>query len=185
MPLGIERGREAACPTLPLQIWFSGETAYPIWLHTVEPSIFGRSQLARDMAGPSFDDWIDQLGLREVRDPHFDKPVYRKAPFGNFTLSADIEKEISASLRRVRDKRKIPRSKFAPMLGLSEPVYVRYERAVSKLTVGRLLHICELLDVSPLEILFPAAPHLWGDDQAEAEQRKAIIESSRTSTSWP
>ncbi|RWQ31354.1 MAG: XRE family transcriptional regulator [Mesorhizobium sp.] len=91
-------------------------------------------------------------------------------------VSADTEKEISASLRRVRDKRKIPRSKFAPMLGLSEPVYVRYERAVSKLTVGRLLHICELLDVSPLEILFPAAPHLWGDNQAEAEQRNAIIE---------
>lgn len=56
--------------------------------------------MARDMAGPSFDDWIDQLGLHEVRDPHFDKPVYRKAPFGNLTLSADIEKEISASLRR-------------------------------------------------------------------------------------
>ncbi|RUU08648.1 XRE family transcriptional regulator, partial [Mesorhizobium sp. M6A.T.Ca.TU.002.02.2.1] len=123
-------------------------TAYPIRLHAIEPSIFDRSQLARDMAGPSFNDWIDQLGLRKVRDPHFDKPVYRKAPFGNLTLSADIEKKISASFRRVRDKRKIPRSKFAPMLGVSEPVYVRYERAVSKLTGGRLLHICELLDVS-------------------------------------
>ncbi|UVK48411.1 hypothetical protein BPNPMPFG_008092 (plasmid) [Mesorhizobium sp. AR07] len=63
--------------------------------------------MARDMAEPSFDDWIDQLGLREVRDPHFDKPAYlRKAPFGNLTLSVDIEKEISANLRRGWQHRK-------------------------------------------------------------------------------
>jgi hypothetical protein len=51
-------------------------------------------------------------------------PVYRKAPFGNLTLSAAIENEISASLGRVRDKRKIPRSKFAPILGLIEWAYM-------------------------------------------------------------
>ncbi|TIO81681.1 MAG: helix-turn-helix transcriptional regulator [Mesorhizobium sp.] len=54
------------------------------------------------------------------------------------------------------------RSKLAPMLGLSDQVYNRYENAVSWLTVGRLLHICEVLSISPVEILYPVAPHLWG-----------------------
>lgn len=62
------------------------------------------------------------------------------------------------------------------MLGLSDQVYNRYENAVSRLTVGRLLHICEVLSISPVEILYPVAPHLWGEDQAEAETRMAIIE---------
>nr|WP_292122746.1 helix-turn-helix transcriptional regulator [Mesorhizobium sp.] len=48
------------------------------------------------------------------------------------------------------------------MLGLSDQVYNRYENAVSWLTVGRLLHICEVLSISPVEILYPVAPHLWG-----------------------
>jgi ribosome-binding protein aMBF1 (putative translation factor) len=66
------------------------------------------------------------------------KPVYRKTPFGGLEFSADIEKKINTSLRHARDRRKIPRSKLAPMLGLSDQVYNRYENAVSKLTVGRL-----------------------------------------------
>lgn len=72
--------------------------------------------------------------------------------------------------------RRIPRSKLAPLLGLSNQVYNRYEIAVSKLTVSRLLHVCEVLDISPLKILYPVAPHLWGQDLPEAETRKAIIE---------
>ncbi|RWJ83050.1 MAG: XRE family transcriptional regulator [Mesorhizobium sp.] len=128
------------------------------------------------MAGPSFEEWIQQLGLQRIDDPLFDKPVYRKATFGEFHLSADIERKISASLRSARDLRRIPRSKLAPLLGLSNQVYNRYENAVSKLTVSRLLHVCEVLDISPLEILYPVAPHFWGQDLAEAETRKAIIE---------
>lgn len=62
------------------------------------------------------------------------------------------------------------------MLGLSDQVYNRYENAVSRLTVGRLLHICEVLSISAVEILYPVAPHLWGEDQAEAEIRMAIVE---------
>lgn len=128
------------------------------------------------MAGPSFEEWTQQLGLQRIDDPHFDKPVYRKATFGEFHLSADIERKISASLRNARDLRRIPRSKLAPLLGLSNQVYNRYENAVSKLTISRLLQVCEVLDISPLEILYPVAPHLWGRDLPEAETRKATIE---------
>ena len=52
----------------------------------------------------------------------------------------------------------------------------RQAGSVSRLTVGRLLHICEVLSISPKEILFPVAPHLWGEDQVEAEARMAITE---------
>jgi hypothetical protein len=33
-----------------------------------------------------------------------------------------------------------------------------------------------VLSISPVEILYPVAPHLWGEGQAEAETRLAIIE---------
>ncbi|WP_292266613.1 helix-turn-helix domain-containing protein [Mesorhizobium sp.] len=64
------------------------------------------------------------------------------------------------------------------MLGLSDQVYSRYENAVSRLTVGRLLHICEVLSISPVEILFPVAPHLWG----EARPKRRLV--WRSSKSW-
>lgn len=128
------------------------------------------------MAEPSFEEWISHLGLQQIDDPQIDNPVYRKTSFGELELSAEIEKKISTSLRNARDRRKMPRSKLAPMLGLSDQVYNRYENAVSRLTVCRLLHICEVLSIPPVEILYPDAPHLWGEDQAEAETRMAIVE---------
>lgn len=124
------------------------------------------------MAGPTFEEWIFHLGLKQIHDPHFDKPVYRKPSFGELELSAEIEKKISTSLRNARDRRKIPRSKLAPMLGLSDRVYNRYENAVSRLTVSRLLHICEVLQISTMEILYPVAPHLLGRSRERGRSRK-------------
>jgi hypothetical protein len=75
------------------------------------------------MAGPSFEEWISHLGLQQINDRQIDKPIYRKTSFGELELSAEIEKKISTSLRIARDRRKIPRSKLVPMLGLSDQVY--------------------------------------------------------------
>ncbi|MEI8703396.1 hypothetical protein [Mesorhizobium sp. ISC15] len=55
------------------------------------------------MAGPSFEEWISHLGLQQINDPQFDKPIYRKTSFGELELSAEIEKKISTSLRNTRD----------------------------------------------------------------------------------
>jgi len=63
------------------------------------------------------------------------------------------------------------RAELSTLVGLSEQVYGRYERSSSKMTVSRLIHLSEVLGVSPLTMLFAAAPHLWGDDQQEAESR--------------
>jgi len=132
------------------------------------------------MAGPAFDQWISELGLQEVDDPGIAKPVYRRSFGGKITLSAELEEQISASLRGARDRRELPRSKLAPLLGLSEQVYVRYEKSVSRLTVGRLIHFCEVLDATPEEIMAPVAPHLWGESQAKADLLLASIEKLRT-----
>ncbi len=56
-------------------------------------------------------------------------------------------------------------------MGLSTPVYGRYERAFSKLHVTRMVHICEVLNIMPIEMLYEAAPHLWGKSEEEAKDR--------------
>ncbi|NKL21180.1 helix-turn-helix domain-containing protein [Rhizobium leguminosarum] len=132
------------------------------------------------MAGPAFDQWISELGLHEVDDPGIGKPVYRKPFGGKITLSAELEEQISASLRGARDRRELPRAKLSRLLGLSEQVYVRYEKHVSRLTVGRLIHLCEVLGAAPEEIIAPAAIHLWGETEAKADLLLASIEKLRT-----
>ncbi|WP_325052480.1 helix-turn-helix domain-containing protein [Sinorhizobium meliloti] len=98
------------------------------------------------MAGPSLEQWISDVGLQQVNDPDVDKPVYRlPPPDGRITLSAGLEERISASIREARERRNLSRSKLAPLPGLSEAVYARYETSVSRPTVGRLIHLCEVL----------------------------------------
>ncbi|TWA13647.1 transcriptional regulator with XRE-family HTH domain [Sinorhizobium medicae] len=132
------------------------------------------------MAGPSLEQWISDLGL-QVNDPDVDKPVYRlPPPDGRITLSAALEERISASIREARERRNLSRSKLAPLLGLSEAVYAPYETSVSRLTVGRLIHLCEVLGASPEELLAPAALHLWGgENQTKVDLRLACIDKLR------
>ncbi|WP_349644458.1 helix-turn-helix domain-containing protein [Rhizobium mayense] len=132
------------------------------------------------MAGPSLKQWIKELGLKRIDDPGINRPVYRKPFDGRIALSAELEEQISISLREARDRRKLSRSKLAPLLGLSEQVYGRYENKVSRLTVGRLIHFCEVLDATPEEIIAPAAPHLWGRTEAKAVLLLGCIEKLRT-----
>ncbi|XNO40698.1 XRE family transcriptional regulator (plasmid) [Sinorhizobium meliloti] len=73
------------------------------------------------MAGPTLEQWISDLGLQQVNDPHVDKPVYRMPPLdGRITLSAALEENICTSIREARERRNLSRSKLAPLLGLSE-----------------------------------------------------------------
>lgn len=60
------------------------------------------------------------------------------------------------------------------MLGITRPVYGRYERAFSRLTVTRMIHLCELLGFMPTDMLYEAAPHLWGKTPEEAEDRVTL-----------
>ncbi|APG93119.1 transcriptional regulator (plasmid) [Sinorhizobium americanum] len=100
-------------------------------------------------------------------------------PDGRITLSAALEENICASIREARERRNLSRSKLAPLLGLSEAVYARYETSVSRLTVGRLIHLCEVLGASPEELLAPAALYLWGENQTKVDLLLACIDKLR------
>jgi transcriptional regulator with XRE-family HTH domain len=132
------------------------------------------------MAGPSLKQWISDRGLQKVDDPDVDKPVYRK-PFVDrrIALSAEVEQLICTSIREARERRNLSRSKLAPLLGLSEAVYARYETNVSRLTVGRLIHLCEALGAVPEEILVPVAPYFWGETRTKADLLVACVDKLR------
>ncbi|WP_266019361.1 helix-turn-helix domain-containing protein [Brucella intermedia] len=70
---------------------------------------------------------------------------------------------ISSQIREPREIREMPRTVLAPLLGLHHQVLSRYEKTTSKLTVARLTHLCEVLDTSPMELLYPVTPHLFGE----------------------
>lgn len=142
-----------------------------------------RLQNGKVMAGPSIENWVDHLGLKEVQDPDSGKPAFRKPYNGSVPLAAELDDRISLNIKDARDRRSLSRSKVAALLGLSDSVYQRYETSVSRLTVSRLIHICEVLGASPEELIAPAAPHLWGDtDQHSQLMRSAISEIRRLDT---
>ncbi|MFQ6242672.1 hypothetical protein [Sinorhizobium meliloti] len=62
---------------------------------------------------------------------------------------------------------------------MTEAVYARYEASVSRLTVGRLIHLCEVLGASPEELVAPPAPHLWGENQIKVDLLLACIDKLR------
>ena len=51
---------------------------------------------------------------------------------------------------------------MARYFGLSTQVFGRYEKAISKLHVTRLVHLSEVLGFHPMELVYAAAPHLFG-----------------------
>ncbi|MBP1848326.1 transcriptional regulator with XRE-family HTH domain [Rhizobium petrolearium] len=114
-------------------------------------------------------------GLVETTDPELEnKPICRRPGFDGITSLGEMEERISAFLKRAREREGLTRGELAPMLGLSESVYGRYERAFSKMTVTRMIHLCELLGFTPMDMIFDAAPHLWGRTEEEARDRLTI-----------
>lgn len=109
--------------------------------------------------------------LVESNDPEIDKPVYRKPGFAGVKTFGDMDLSLAKSLREARERAGLKQAEFAPLMGLSTAVYGRYERAFSKMHVTRMIHACEVLGFMPLEMLFDAAPYLWGDNEEEAKDR--------------
>lgn len=107
-------------------------------------------------------------GLVETTDPEIDKPIYRRPGFDGITPLGGMDEKIAAFTRKAREDEGLTRAELAPLLGLSVPVYGRYERAFSKMHVTRMIHLCEILGFMPLEMIFEAAPHLLGRTPEEA-----------------
>jgi transcriptional regulator with XRE-family HTH domain len=116
-------------------------------------------------------EYTSKRGLVETTDPEIDKPIYRRPGFDGIRTMGEMDEKIGAFLRKAREKEGLIRTELAPLLGLSMQVYGRYERAFSKMHVTRMIHLCEILGFMPIEMLFEAAPHLWGRTKEEAEDR--------------
>ena len=113
-------------------------------------------------------------GLVEVNDPEFDRPVFRQSGFDGILTAKEMDEKISAWLKKTREAKGISRADLARLLGLSVSVYGRYERSLSRMTVPRLIHLCEIMGFMPLDMIYDTAPHLWGKTPEEAEDRRTL-----------
>ncbi|KJF70260.1 helix-turn-helix domain-containing protein [Agrobacterium arsenijevicii] len=118
---------------------------------------------------------IEELGLVKTADPENEKPVYRREGLDGISTFEELDSKLGDELRKCRQAKDLSRADLATLVGLSEQVYGRYERSSSKMQVSRLIHLSEILGVSPLGMLFAAAPHLWGQTADEADTRYRIM----------
>ena len=132
------------------------------------------------MAGFGLDQWVSHLGLERVDDPSKDHPIYRKRLDGKIIDLKELDLLVAQRLRHLRTDRQIAQAKVATLLGLKEQTYARYENASSLMTVGRLLHVFEVLDITPEEFFDPfvkeRSPQSEGNSQ-EAERNKLMEET--------
>jgi len=123
------------------------------------------------------DKYIESAGLVETRDPENGTTLYRSAGFNGVTSIEELDRKIGEAIRASREKRGLTRPDLAPMLGLTPQVYGRYERGEANLSVTRLLHLAEVLDFSPVDVISAAAPHVMGKTALEADVRCRLIEA--------
>lgn len=127
------------------------------------------------MAIKDIQTYIDRHGLVETNDSEVEKPIYRKPGFDGVRSLLAMEEELSRFLRERRDAQNLNREQVGMMVGLHHEIYARHERAGAKLRVTRLIHLAELLDFSPIEALYAAAPHLFGETEQEAEVKLKLM----------
>jgi len=120
-----------------------------------------------------------EKGLIAVKDPACEKPVFRRDASSGIRSFEEIDRDLGNALKEKRKITGLSREAIAELIGLSTPVYGRYERGFSALTVTRLIHLCEVLNIGPEEMIFSVAPHLYGASQEEAEERYATFSMVR------
>lgn len=118
-------------------------------------------------------------GLIAVKDPAYEKPVFRRETGSGIRTFEEIDQALGAILKEKREAAGLSRDAIAELIGLSTQVYGRYERGFSALTATRLIHVCEVLNMELEEMIFAVAPHLYGASQDEAETRYAALSMLR------
>ncbi len=119
--------------------------------------------------------YIDEYGLVETSDEESEKPIYRKPGFEGIRSFGEMEQIFSQFIREHRDAKRLNRAQVGMMVGLHETIFARYERAFSKLQATRLIHLCEILDCSPVEMIHAAAPHFFGESRKEADDKLKLV----------
>ena len=94
-------------------------------------------------------------------------------------LADQLDAKTGVSLKAHRIRRNLSLEKVAKLLGLTRTVYMRHEQSVSRLTVNRLVHTCEVLDAHPEDMLGHALPHLFGENEEHSEQFRLTINELR------
>ncbi len=87
----------------------------------------------------------------------------------------ELDRRISEALKRSSRGHRPTMAEVAPFLGLHNQVYGRYERNETPMQVSRLIHLSEVLDFSPIDLIMAAAPYRLGKTQSEADKRRKLI----------
>ncbi|MGE6744187.1 helix-turn-helix domain-containing protein [Allorhizobium sp. NPDC080224] len=101
--------------------------------------------------------------------------MYRKEGFDGIVSFGETDAKLSAFLLDERAKTGLTQSDFATLAGLARVVYSRYELNISRLTVSRMIHLSELLGFLPMQMIHAAAPHLYGKNPEEADDRVELF----------
>lgn len=120
--------------------------------------------------------YIEEKGLVETTDPEIGKPIYRRPGFEGVPQLSEFDRRISEALRDAREKTRLTMAEVAPFLGLHHQVYGRYERNETPMQVSRLIHLSEVLDFSPIDVIMAVAPYLFGKTSAEADRRRRLMQ---------
>ena len=120
---------------------------------------------------------IEERGLVESFDPETKKNIFRKPGFEGIEQFEDIDRHLGDFIREARVNKNLTHEHFVELIGLSYYVYGRYERARSRMTVRRLVHVWELLGFSMIDLVYAIAPQMLGDTPEKAERMKALYSS--------
>lgn len=128
------------------------------------------------MAARELEEFRSKRGLVETSEPdYFERPLWRKEGLDGVVSLSEMDAALSEFLAKARRKAGLTREQLAELLGISGQVYGRYERADAKLNVTRLIHLSEILGFEPMEMIFSAAPHLFGETPKEAQNRIRLM----------
>lgn len=159
--------------------WLSSEAIGANWGEDAcqADALLGQQGTGRTaaMAIKDVQKYIEGQGLVETTDAESVKPIYRKPGFEGIRSFGEMEQIFSQFIREHRDAKRLNRAQVGMMVGLHETIFARYERAFSKLQATRLIHLCEILDCSPVEMIHAAAPHLFGETRKEADDKLKLM----------
>lgn len=118
--------------------------------------------------------WIIRRNLQEVSDADGQGPVHFRAHASALLSISEFEKRVCDSIRGERKKRGLSQRDLAVLLGIDVTTFANLEAALSPASIGMLIHVCEVLCITPTEILAPSASHLWGENATIANLRTAL-----------
>jgi transcriptional regulator with XRE-family HTH domain len=65
----------------------------------------------------------------------------------------NVDRQVAANIHRFRLERNLTQEKLAAALGISFQQLQKYESARNRITIGRLVSICEALEISLDEVI--------------------------------